>query len=224
MFLMMTALLIGSMAFAQERSLLDLLTPQELEQEFGLAPMSLEDVSSVRGAEALSWSDTLNEWPIVVRVNKAARGPSAQQVQVYVQGQLRYTWKTSTGRERSEIAKSGRATFTGTPTGWFAPQWMTPSVWSATWHATMRWTVFFNGGIALHATTTDHYKELGTRASGGCVRLHATNAEILYRLIQQQGKGSVPRFLRDGRVYRDDRGEIVRGPGWNTLIIVVNEP
>lgn len=86
----------------------------------------------------------------------------------------------------------------------------------------MPWAVFFNGGIALHATTKAHYPELGKRASGGCVRFKYENAKTVYGLIKDAGKAMVPKFTQSGKILRDENGEIILEENYDTLIIVEN--
>ena len=170
-----------------------------------------EEVFAVEGF------DVYQEFPVVIRVSKAA---NVQQMWVYQQGVLTNNFLVSTGREQWETAKSGRYYFTGTPVGWYQPQRIIRKHYSETWEAYMEYAVFFVGGVALHATTPDHYKELGRRASGGCVRLHKINAQIVYDLVTSEGKGLVPVVNRRGQVARDRNGNIIRKIGWNTMIIV----
>lgn len=51
----------------------------------------------------------------------------------------------------------------------------------------MPYAIFFNGGIALHGTTPDHFNELGKKDSGGCVRLYPPNAAILWSYLNPDG-------------------------------------
>jgi|GEM_PF-1292255 Uncharacterized protein conserved in bacteria len=170
-----------------------------------------EEVFAVEGF------DVYQEFPVVIKVSKAA---NVQQMWVYQQGVLTHSFLVSTGRERWETAKSGRYYFTGTPVGWYQPQRLIRKHYSETWEAYMEYAVFFVGGVALHATTPDHYKELGRRASGGCVRLHKDNAFIIFNLVTSEGRGLVPVVNRHGQVARDRKGNIIRKVGWNTMIIV----
>lgn len=54
-------------------------------------------------------------------------------------------------------------------------------------NAPMPWTMFFNGGIAIHGATPSEFKLLGRKASHGCVRLHPDNAQILYEFVKAEG-------------------------------------
>jgi lipoprotein-anchoring transpeptidase ErfK/SrfK len=112
-------------------------------------------------------------------------------MQVYLDGQLIHNFLVSTGRETPEIAKSGRQYFSATPTGKFRIDSRYKNYESKTWLAPMPYAQFFNGGIAIHATVKSHYAALGSRDSGGCVRLHLDNAKIVWNLVDQVGKQNV---------------------------------
>ncbi len=177
--------LIGSgSAFAQVRDLTDLdltdyLSPDEIAEELGITG----DEAFVEDAGRY---DRLH---IVVDKAKPIRGQrsTAQTMDVYLDGEHLYRWKVSTGRERPERAKSGRRYFSRTPVGTFRIQRRVVNHWSVTWQAPMPYAQFFTGGIAIHATTRSHEHELGTRASGGCVRLKADHAEALWDLVSEVG-------------------------------------
>ena len=209
-------------------SLLDVASPDEVAQELGLeeatelsvVPEMPMNTMSLEQHNRLAKTDLTQLFPVVIVVNKASKGPTAQTMKVYHRGVLAYTFAVSTGREQNELAKSGRRYFSATPVGWFAPTRTYEKYFSNTWKAWMNNSVFFNGGIATHATTPDHYKELGRRASGGCVRLHPTNAKIVYDLILAEGKGEVPVFNRAGGLSTGLFGKIKTQRSWNTLIIV----
>jgi L,D-transpeptidase catalytic domain len=47
---------------------------------------------------------------------------------------------------------------------------------------------FYDGNFAIHGTT--HVSQLGGRASRGCIRLHPSNAAVLFSLVQQEGLGN----------------------------------
>ncbi len=101
---------------------------------------------------------------------------SEQTMTVYVDEKLSYVFKVSTGRRGY-----------GTPTGQWNAQWLSPHHRSKKYHnAPMPWSVFFNGGYAVHGTT--EVRQLGRPASHGCVRLQPSNAKIFYQLVQENGK------------------------------------
>lgn len=49
----------------------------------------------------------------------------------------------------------------------------------------MPWSVFFQGGYAIHGTTA--VRRLGQPASNGCVRLHPKDAKVFYQLVRANG-------------------------------------
>lgn len=106
---------------------------------------------------------------IEVRVNKAA-----QRMAVVIDGVNFYSWPVSTGLGG------------GPPSGTYTPQRLERK-WNSrkyNW-APMPYAVFFDEGYAIHGTI--HVKNLGRRASKGCVRLHPNNAAILFNLVQKRG-------------------------------------
>ena len=108
---------------------------------------------------------------IVVRVDK-----SSQRMSVTVNGEHRYTWPVSTG-------------IYGTPSGSFRPQSLSRYHRSTIYNsAPMPYSIFYDGNFAIHGTT--HIAQLGGPASRGCVRLHPSNAAVLFSLVQKQGLGS----------------------------------
>ncbi|MBF0256253.1 MAG: L,D-transpeptidase [Gammaproteobacteria bacterium] len=107
---------------------------------------------------------------------KAVIDLSDQEMKVYVDGDLEYTWKVSSGR-------GGYLT----PNGTFKPQWLSRMHYSRKYDdAPMPYSVFFHGGYAVHGTTS--ISRLGRPASHGCVRLHPDNAKTFFNLIKQNGK------------------------------------
>ena len=108
---------------------------------------------------------------LVITVNK-----SSQSMSVVVDGQHRYTWAVSTG-------------IYGTPSGSFRPQSLSRHHFSRLYNgAAMPYSIFYDGNFAIHGTT--HVRQLGGPASRGCVRLHPSNAAILFSLVQKEGMGN----------------------------------
>jgi lipoprotein-anchoring transpeptidase ErfK/SrfK len=108
---------------------------------------------------------------VVVRIDK-----SSQRMAVIVNGEHRYTWPVSTG-------------VYGTPSGSFRPQALR-RYHRSTLHnnAPMPYSIFYDGNFAIHGTT--HVRQLGGRASKGCVRLHPSHAAVLFSLVQTVGSGN----------------------------------
>ncbi len=222
-------------------SLDDLMTPDEIAAEAGIPSPSILE----RGSELFS-SGTLNkallpmegltiaEWvqkqnlidkdraKVVLIVNKATKGTTAQKLIAYVDGVEFGRFDISTGREKYETAKSGRSYWTTTPIGYFRPTEVKPVHYSNTWKTNLKWTVFFRGGVAIHATTPDHYSELGSRASGGCVRMREDQAHEIFNLVKSAGKKTVPLIGRNGEVSLDSKGKEMSAANYDTLVIVRN--
>lgn len=107
---------------------------------------------------------------VVARVDNAR-----QRMHVYVDQRLVYSWPVSTARRGYR-----------TPSGHYRVQRM-----ERMWHsrlynmAPMPYSLFFRGGYAIHGTTA--VRNLGRRASHGCVRLAPGNARTLFNLVQSRG-------------------------------------
>ncbi|MBO9665889.1 MAG: L,D-transpeptidase [Bdellovibrio sp.] len=220
----LSLLLLVSVSAAHAEELDDMMSLDELAQEVG-APRTEMNVATISPEAIATYEgiDIYREYALVLRINKAESGPTAQTMQVIMNGTPTYYWPVSTGREKYERAKSGRWYWTVTPTGTFSPYKLVRNHYSNTWEAHMEYAAFFNGGVATHATTPDHYKDLGHRASGGCVRLHKDNAQLIWEFMSAQPRKLTPLFDRNGRVARDVNGRPIRVMGWNTLIIVENK-
>ncbi len=109
---------------------------------------------------------------------------SKQEMKIYVEGHRKYTWKVSSAREGYS-----------TPTGDYRPQWITRMHRSKKYdNAPMPYSVFFNGGYAIHGT--NEIRRLGRPASHGCIRLHPSNAARLYGLVKKHGKDNVRIMVR----------------------------
>ena len=100
---------------------------------------------------------------------------AAQRLTVLEGGQVRHVWPISSGRRDH-----------ATPTGTFRPAWMA-KMWRSRQYddAPMPHSVFFNGGIAFHATSA--VSMLGRPASHGCIRLAPANAARLYAPVRRHG-------------------------------------
>lgn len=108
------------------------------------------------------------EAQVVVHISKAS-----QRMSVSVDGAQRYVWRVSTG-------KGGF----GTPNGVFRPQMLARSWFSRKYYnSPMPYSIFFHGGYAIHGT--NYLSQLGGPASHGCVRLHPSNAAVLFGLVQR---------------------------------------
>jgi len=105
---------------------------------------------------------------VTVHISKGS-----QRMSVSVDGVPRYVWRVSTGRGGF-----------GTPSGVFRPQMLARSWFSRKYYnSPMPYSIFFHGGYAIHGT--NYLSQLGGPASHGCVRLHPSNAAVLFGLVQR---------------------------------------
>jgi lipoprotein-anchoring transpeptidase ErfK/SrfK len=114
---------------------------------------------------------------VVITVNK-----STQRMSVSVDGENRYSWAVSTGVH-------------GTPSGTFRPQWLSRNHRSSLFNnAPMPYSIFYDGNYAIHGT--NQISRLGGPASHGCIRLHPSNAAVLFTLVQREGLGNTRVHIR----------------------------
>lgn len=167
-------------------------------------------------------------------------------------------FKVSTGRNAFEIKgmnHSQKDNWTVTPSGFFTLQTLSAkhkseaysrsfcdsfaakalgSVLNKEMCTMMEYAMFFNGGIALHKAIPGTEPKLGSKASGGCVRLPAALAEYLFRVFNsEKGYKAMPVVNKDGTVKTDINGEIIYSAdttsvwgttkAWSTLVIVQNQ-
>ena len=179
----------------------------------------------------------------ILYVSKAAEGPWAQQMFVFRrqedgQFELDESFAVSTGRERREQY------FTTTPTGIFEidPNRIYRMVHSARWGgAAMPYSMFIDysyrtvkSGIALHAAAgRQNLANLGSRASGGCIRVPPEKAEQFFNQVQNGSRGMVPILAfdesagttnRSGIMVRDAAGKPRLKSGITVLLVVDDYP
>jgi hypothetical protein len=145
------------------------------------------------------------KYDIVVFINKASSGPTAQHAFLFSpdgNGGLSPldVWLVSTGREQQETSPKGASKFTTTPQGVFEFDvgHFSRLHKSNAWEADMPYAMFLKTqsggpttGIALHAALDKYIHNLGQRASAGCIRLLPTNAEKLWKRLMRGDKGVV---------------------------------
>jgi hypothetical protein len=110
---------------------------------------------------------------VLIAIDKAR-----QRMTVTVDGLPAYSWPVSTG-------KRGYST----PAGTFRPIRVAARYFSRKWDdAPMPHSIFFTSvGHAIHGSYA--VRQLGTRASHGCVRLAPGNAAMLFALVNEEGLG-----------------------------------
>lgn len=225
----------GAYALTDEQALADGMTPIE---DYMMSEMN---AALTPGLNSEGVAQAVRSHRLVIAVNKAAKGPGAQTLTMYENGVEILKQKISTGREKTEKAKSGRVYLSTTPKGFFRATKMYQDYLSYTWNAPMPNAVFFIGGIALHATTKSHYAELGTRASGGCVRLLLETSKLIRTKVMETGRGAQPgqykvvkeaagRNIISGNTVAVDQisrqtGDMLNAKvnSWDTVIIVYEE-
>jgi hypothetical protein len=144
------------------------------------------------------------KYDVVVFINKAGSGPTAQHAFLFLQSAGALSpldvWLVSTGREQEETSPKGLHKFTTTPQGVFEFDvgHFSRLHKSNAWEADMPYAMFLKTqsggpttGVALHAALDKYIHNLGQRASAGCIRLLPTNAEKLWKKLMKGEKGVV---------------------------------
>lgn len=218
-------LMFGLNAFAQDNSSSVLFAEENT--------LSVEELNFSGDVRALQFdanvfdSNTwLNHFPLVIVINKANTGRTKQTLRMYKNGELVYTTLVSTGRETYERKKGfwkkgpKYAYFSSTNTGYFRVQWQSLMHKSKLWKTYMPYASFFDGGIAIHQVPGGYEGKLGTRASGGCVRVSKQAAPYIYNQIQAAGRGLTPSFNRNGSAVYSKTGDFAMFNGYRTVVIV----
>ncbi len=160
------------------------------------------------GAAAGSSAATEAEKPAVGAAAEAAAEPAkpkplpptlfarinltTQTMVVQANGKTVHTWKVSTG-----------APGYATPPGNFKPGWMAKDWRSRQYdNAPMPYSVFFNGGIAVHGTMSPG--SLGRAASHGCVRLATSNAATFFKLVSRHGMAQTRIIVHGAQPFRNN--------------------
>lgn len=100
---------------------------------------------------------------------------SSQTMTVTHGGVVKYRWPVSTARK-------GKVT----PTGAWTAKWLSRNHRSSRYNnAPMPYSIFYTGNYAVHGT--NQVSRLGRPASAGCIRLHPSNAAVLFSMAQREG-------------------------------------
>jgi lipoprotein-anchoring transpeptidase ErfK/SrfK len=122
---------------------------------------------------------------IVIAVDKGS-----QQMSVSVDGTPRYTFAVSTARAGYN-----------TPNGVYHPERLERTWFSREYYnSPMPHSIFFHGGYAIHGSY--EISRLGGPASHGCIRLHPSNAAVLYSLVSREGMGATTIVVSGGGARR----------------------
>jgi lipoprotein-anchoring transpeptidase ErfK/SrfK len=191
--------------------------------------------SEVTGAEETSAANDTSDLRVVMDIN-----PAVQKMTVYRGGNLVYTFPISSGRGTFDIPTNFNMnpSCSTTPTGSFQAQTLREEHYSNTWltrnpetgryedGALMRHSIFFNGGVAIHAAgTAEASAALGPKTpdqistgSGGCVRLFPWDARTLFDEIAACDRYETERVcierevtLQQARVSRQDN-TVIQAP------------
>jgi hypothetical protein len=190
-------------------------------------------------------AEVIQYFDLFLYVSKATpdRGEWAQRMFVLAKQQnqtygLIHHWKVSTGREEPMPSPSGKMLGTETPPGMFKLDRgrSYADYTSRQWQSPMPFVMFFDwridgrpSGLAIHGTDAEGEKELGTRASHGCIRLSADNARTLFYLIRDNYRGKVPVFQINqetgtmsttGALVRDENGRVKMTNGYKVLVFI----
>ncbi|HEX5653616.1 MAG TPA: L,D-transpeptidase [Chitinophagaceae bacterium] len=109
---------------------------------------------------------------------------SKQTLFLYILGQLKDTFKVSTGKGNYQTPNMDRR-----PAGPVFTRYNSRRFPGGNYMGmgNMPYAVFLRGGYAIHGTTPGNYSRLGTPASHGCIRLHPDNAKLLNALVKTVG-------------------------------------
>jgi lipoprotein-anchoring transpeptidase ErfK/SrfK len=185
-------------ADVQAKDLADLMSPDDIASEFDFGQADYSDMLLKTSAE-------LPRLQIVV--NKAEKGTAAnaQTLEAFLDGELLYRTVVSTGKEKqvqtpaSKNFPNGKKYWAITPAGSYKIYKRDINHVSGTWPgASMPFAQFFRGGVAIHATTPNHFAMLGQRDSGGCVRLHPVDAKLMWELVTKIGVSETQITVYDG--------------------------
>jgi hypothetical protein len=186
-----------------------------------------------------------NDFVNVIVINKKAKGEGAQTLKLYSNRQLILETAVSTGREDLEIV----APLTGVFRKVFGTKGTSESHWRHTTRGfytikrvqnaeyrsgeskvQMPYAMFFNDkrGLAVHQVPPDltggeeaGNRQLGRRASSGCVRVHRDQIVNIHTAVTMAGKGQVPLInSRTGAAELDANGSVKYSNGWRTIVIV----
>jgi lipoprotein-anchoring transpeptidase ErfK/SrfK len=109
---------------------------------------------------------------------------SKQLLYLYVEGDLKDSFKVSTGINKYETPN-----LDVNPSGPLFIKYTSKKFPGGNYEGlgNMPYSIFIKGGYAIHGTTVGNLAFLGSRASHGCIRLHPNNAKILYELVNAFG-------------------------------------
>lgn len=110
---------------------------------------------------------------------------SKQRLYLYILGELKDTFKVSTGKGK----KYETPAMALHPRGPVLTKYTSRKFPGGNYEGlgNMPYAVFVKNGYAIHGTTPGNYSKLGNKASHGCIRLHPDNAKIFNALVKTIG-------------------------------------
>lgn len=120
---------------------------------------------------------------------------SKQLLYLYLLGELKDTFKVSTGKGK----KYETPAMNLHPQGPLLIKYTSRKFPGGNYGGlgNMPYAVFLKGGYAIHGTTPGNYSKLGTKASHGCIRLHPDNAKVFHALVKTVGLGETWVSIKD---------------------------
>ena len=109
---------------------------------------------------------------------------SEQKLYLYQDGQLTNTWAVSTGDTSHETPLLDLH-----PNGRIYDKYSSSKFPGGDYNGlgNMPYAVFLYNGFAIHGTPQGNWKNLGKKASHGCIRIHPDNASLFNRLVRAHG-------------------------------------
>ena len=151
-------------------------------------PVAASEIAAVEQVSAPDPLEASSSPPVVPNEPVAGRSAASARCHAVPEGDL--ATQRLTVREGDRVLhvwpiSSGRRGY-ATPTGTFRPAWMA-RMWRSRQYddAPMPHSIFFNSGIAFHATSA--VSMLGRPASHGCLRLAPAHAAELFALVRRHG-------------------------------------
>lgn len=122
---------------------------------------------------------------------------SKQLMYLYLLGELKDSFKVSTGKGKYETPELNLR-----PQGPIVTKYTSKKFPGGNYKGlgNMPYAVFLKGGYAIHGTTTGSFVKLGTKASHGCIRLHPDNAKVFNALVKTVGLANTWVSIRDSVV------------------------
>ena len=113
---------------------------------------------------------------------------STQVIYIYIDGELTYTWRVSSGSPGRDTPNLNTH-----PNGRIYDAYTSTKFPGGDYKGlgNMPYAVFISGGIAIHGTSLGNVKRLGQPVSHGCIRIHPENGKIFNGLVRAAGVNNV---------------------------------